>query len=47
MVLKGFLKINYLINVNFKRRILKDECISEKYYQRANNIWNVFKMNNG
>ena len=24
---------------------LKDECISEKDYQRANNIWNVFKMN--
>ena len=24
---------------------LKGECISEKDYQRANNIWNVFKMN--
>ena len=24
---------------------LKDECISEKDYQRANNIWNGFKMN--
>ena len=24
---------------------LKDECISEKDYQKANNIWNVFKMN--
>ena len=24
---------------------LKDECISEKDYQRANNIWNLFKMN--
>ena len=24
---------------------LKDECISKKDYQRANNIWNVFKMN--
>ena len=24
---------------------LKDECISEKDYQRANNIWNAFKMN--
>ena len=24
---------------------LKDECISEKDYQRANNIWNVFEMN--
>ena len=24
---------------------LKDECIGEKDYQRANNIWNVFKMN--
>ena len=24
---------------------LKDECISEKDYLKANNIWNVFKMN--
>ena len=24
---------------------LKDECINEKDYQRANNIWNAFKMN--
>ena len=24
---------------------LKDECIGEKDYQRANNIWNLFKMN--
>ena len=24
---------------------LKDECINEKDYQNANNIWNVFKMN--
>ena len=24
---------------------LKDECISEKDYERAKNIWNVFKMN--
>ena len=24
---------------------LKDECISEKDYQRANNAWNAFKMN--
>ena len=24
---------------------LKDKCISEKSYQRTNNIWNVFKMN--
>ena len=24
---------------------LKDECISEKDYQRAINVWNVFKMN--
>ena len=23
---------------------LKDECISEKSYQRANNVWNAFKM---
>ena len=24
---------------------LKDTCISEKYYLKANIIWNVFKMN--
>ena len=24
---------------------LKGKCISEKYYLKANNIWNVFKMN--
>ena len=24
---------------------LKDECISKKDYERANNIWNAFKMN--
>ena len=24
---------------------LKDKCISEKEYERANNVWNVFKMN--
>ena len=23
---------------------LKDEFVCEKYYQRANNIWNAFKM---
>ena len=23
---------------------LKDECISEKDYERANNVWNAFKM---
>ena len=23
---------------------LKDECISEKDYQRSNNVWNAFKM---
>ena len=23
---------------------LKDKCISEKDYQRANNVWNAFKM---
>ena len=25
--------------------LLKVECISEKYYLRAINVWNVFKMN--
>ena len=24
---------------------LKDECISEKDYLHANNVWNMFKMN--
>ena len=24
---------------------LKDECISEKDYLHANNVWNIFKMN--
>ena len=24
---------------------LKDKCISEKYYLKADNIWNLFKMN--
>ena len=24
---------------------LEDEFVSEKYYLKANNIWNVFKMN--
>ena len=24
---------------------LKDKCISAKEYMKANNIWNVFKMN--
>ena len=24
---------------------LKDKCIGGKYYLKANNIWNVFKMN--
>ena len=24
---------------------LKDKCISEKDYLKADNIWNVFKMN--
>ena len=40
-VLKGFLisdKCKFFISIN-------GECISEKYYQRANNICNVFKMN--
>ena len=24
---------------------LKEKCIIEKYYSRANNVWNAFKMN--
>ena len=24
---------------------LKEKCISEKDYSRANNVWNAFKMN--
>ena len=24
---------------------LKDNCVDEKYYLKANNFWNVFKMN--
>ena len=24
---------------------LRDECISEKYYLKAINVWNVFKWN--
>ena len=33
-----------MINLDFFSS-LKDECISEKDYQRANNAWNAFKMN--
>ena len=43
-VLKSFLIKNYLIGANFSV-YLKVECISEKYYLRAINVWNVFKMN--
>ena len=25
--------------------LLKDECISEKYFLHAINVWNAFKMN--
>ena len=35
-ILKSFMKISCLI---------KDECISEKDYQRANNVWNASEMN--
>ena len=38
-IFKSFLKINYLKDVSFFF------CISEKDYLKANNIWNVFKMN--
>ena len=41
-VLKSFLKINYLIDLNCLSS-LKDECISEKDYLRAINVWNVLK----
>ena len=37
------MKINYLIDVNFL--VLKDKCISEKDYLKANDIWNIFKIN--
>ena len=40
-VLRSFLKIKSLINVSS----LKDVYISEKYCLKANDIWNVFKMN--
>ena len=41
-VLKMFLKIKYLIGFFSS---LKDESISEKDYLKANNVWDVFKMN--
>ena len=41
-VLKIFLKIKYLIGFFSS---LKDESISEKDYLKANNVWDVFKMN--
>ena len=44
IVLKYFLKIKYLIGVNFFSS-LKYECISEKDYLASINVWNVFKMN--
>ena len=43
-VLRGFLKINYLTDVSFSV-FLKDICIIEKHYLKANNVWNLFKMN--
>ena len=43
-VLKDFLKINYHDKSKFFSS-LKDECVSEKNYLKAVNIWNVFKMN--
>ena len=42
--MKKCLKKNYLISVNCFSS-LKDECISEKDYLHAIDIWNVFKMN--
>ena len=37
---QNFMKINYPTGVN-----LKDECISEKDYLHAINVWNTFKIN--
>ena len=42
--LKSFLMINYPISVHFFSS-LKDECISEKDYSHAIDVWNMFKMN--
>ena len=41
-VLKNFLKISCSIKFFSS---LKDDYISEKGYERANNIWNAFKIN--
>ena len=43
-ILKDFLKTNCLISVIFFSS-LKDNGISEEEYQRANSVWNIFKMN--
>ena len=43
-VLRSFLKINYLTDVDFFSS-LKDECFSEKDYLHAAMVWNKFKMN--
>ena len=43
-VLKGFSENKLPDKCKFFSS-LKDECISEKDYLKANNIWNVFKMN--
>ena len=43
-VLKGFLKKVFLDRCKFFSS-LKNECISEKNYSNAINVWNTFKMN--
>ena len=42
-VLKRFLLKSYLIDANFFS--LKDECISEKDFLYAIDVWIIFKMN--
>ena len=43
-VLKDLMKINCLIKVSKFFSSLKDKCISKKEYDRAINVWNVFKI---
>ena len=43
-VLKDLMKINYLIKVSKFFSSLKNKCISKEEYDRAVNVWNVFKI---